>query len=96
MNLQKCTDEQLDSGTVAVLIKYKGIITVINKVFQICELAAAVQKTCPIDEGKHEIAITDTLPSYAPAVSVVHCTSYTVEAHDFAQIITYMCTCVSE
>ena len=65
----KCADEQLDSGTVAVLVKYKGIITVINKVFQICELAAAVQKTCPIDEGKHEIAITDTFPSYAPSVS---------------------------
>ena len=64
-----CTDEQLSGGTVAVLVKYKGIITVLNKVFKICDLAEAVQKTCPIEGGKHDISVTETFPSYAPSVS---------------------------
>ena len=55
----------------AVLVKYKGIITVLNKVFKICDLAEAVQKTCPIDGGKHEISVTETFPSYAPSVSLI-------------------------
>ena len=41
------TDEELDGGTVSVLVKYRDIITVINKTFKICELTAAVQKSCP-------------------------------------------------
>ena len=55
----------------AVLIKYRGIITVINKIFQICDLAKAVQKTCPIEEGDHLIEVTETFPSYAPSVSTL-------------------------
>ena len=55
----------------AVLIKYRGIITVINKIFQICDLAEAVQKTCPIEEGDHLIEVTETFPSYAPSVSTL-------------------------
>ena len=54
----------------SVLIKYQNVITVLKKTFQICELAEAVQKHCPIDEGKHEIIVTETFPSYAPSVSI--------------------------
>ena len=64
------SDQQLDGGTVSVLIKYQNVITVLKKTFQICELAEAVQKHCPIDEGKHEIVVTETFPSYAPSVSI--------------------------
>lgn len=55
----------------AVLIKYRGIITVINKLFKICDLAKQVEKTCPIDEGNHQVTVTETFPSYAPSVSVL-------------------------
>ena len=63
------TDEAIDGGTVSVLVKYRDIITVINKTFKICELTAAVQWSCPIEEGDHKIVITETFPSYAPSVS---------------------------
>ena len=66
-----CTDEQVDGGTVSVLVKYRDIITVINKTFKICELTAAVQKSCPIEEGNHNIVVTEAFPSYAPSVSLV-------------------------
>ena len=66
-----CTDEQLNGGTVSVLVKYRGIITVLNKVFQICNLAKAVQMTCPIDKGNREISVSEVFPSYAPSVSII-------------------------
>ena len=65
------TDEELDGGTVSVLVKYRDIITVINKTFRICELTAAVQKSCPIEEGNHKIVVTETFPGYAPSVSLL-------------------------
>ena len=64
--MMTCTDEQLSGGTVAVLIKYKGNITVLNKVFNICDLV----KTCPIDGGELKMSLTETIPSYAPSVSL--------------------------
>ena len=63
------SDEKLDGGTVSVLVKYRDIITVINKTFDICTLTTAVQKSCPIEEGEHKITVTETFPSYAPLVS---------------------------
>ena len=63
------TDEELDGGIVSVLVKYRDIITVINKTLKICELTAAVQTSCPIEEGNHKIVVTETFPSYAPSVS---------------------------
>ena len=64
------TDEELDGGTVSVLVKYRDIITVINKTFTICELTAAVQKSCPIEEGSHNIVVMEMFPDYAPSVSL--------------------------
>ena len=66
------TDEAVDGGTVSVVVKYRDIITVINKTFKICELTAAVQWSCPIAEGDHKIVITETFPSYAPSVSLLY------------------------
>ena len=65
------TDEELDGGTVSVLVKYRDIITVINKTLKICELTAVVQKSCPIEEGNHKIVVTETFLSYAPSVSLL-------------------------
>jgi hypothetical protein len=53
-----------------VLVKYSDIITVIKKTFSICQLTAAVLKSCPIEEGNHKIVVTETFPSYAPSVSL--------------------------
>ena len=64
----KNADEEVDGGTVSVLVKYSDIITVIKKTFSICRLTAAVLKSCPIEEGNHKIVITETFPSYAPSV----------------------------
>ena len=54
-----------------MLVKYRDIITVINKTFTICELTAAVQKSCPIEEGSHKIVVMETFPGYAPSVSLL-------------------------
>ena len=67
----KNADEEIDGGTVSVLVKYSDIITVIKKTFSICRLTAAVLKSCPIEEGNHKIVVTETLPSYAPSVRIV-------------------------
>lgn len=60
----------MTGGTVKVSIKYMSIIPVVNKQFQLCNLAISVLKTCPLEAGIHEATLTDSLPSYAPSVSL--------------------------
>ena len=61
--------QNVTGGIVKVSIKYMSIIPVVNKQFQLCNLAISVLKTCPLEAGVHEATLTESLPSYAPSVS---------------------------
>lgn len=61
--------QNVTGGTVGVSIKYMSIIPVVNKQFQLCNLATSVLKTCPLEAGVHEATLIESLPSYAPSVS---------------------------
>ena len=61
--------ENVTGGIVKVSINYMNIIPVVDKQFQLCNLAISVLKTCPLEAGVHEATLTESLPSYAPSVS---------------------------
>jgi len=64
--------QNVTGGTVRVSIKYMSIIPVVNKQFQLCNLAISVLKTCPLEAGVHEATLVESLPSYTPSVSLSH------------------------
>ena len=64
-----CVGQKVTGGTVRVYIKYKSFIPVVNKQYQLCDLARSVQDSCPLEAGAHEATITQSFPSYSPSVS---------------------------
>lgn len=61
--------QEVKGGTVQVYIKYRSFIPVVNKTYQLCDLARSVQDPCPLEAGAHEATIKQSFPSYSPSVS---------------------------
>jgi len=69
VNAKVQLSQEVKGGTVQVYIKYRSFIPVVNKTYQLCDLARSVQDPCPLEAGAHEATITQSFPSYSPSGS---------------------------
>ena len=61
--------EEVTGGSVIVSMMYKSAIPVVQKMYNICDMAPQLDEECPLEPGTHEVAFTGNIPSYAPSVS---------------------------
>ena len=67
-----CAAEDINSGSVYVLIKYRNLIPIMNKSYDLCDdIVSYLGVSCPLEAGTHEYTITETIPSYAFSVSLI-------------------------
>ncbi|KAJ3225017.1 Phosphatidylglycerol/phosphatidylinositol transfer protein [Clydaea vesicula] len=63
-------EDIVEGATVKVVAKVGNIITVLDKVFNLCEQAATANITCPIKVGPNEFGVKLLVPSNTPSIKV--------------------------
>ena len=63
------TEEQVTSGEIEVKVKYVAT-TVVNQKSDLCESVKKNGLSCPLSAGEQTMTISQTIPGYAPLVSV--------------------------
>lgn len=62
-------DEEVTEGKITLVVKYSTFhITVINKSYDLCDIAKSAGDSCPLEAKDHNFIITESLPSSAPSV----------------------------
>lgn len=60
--------EEIDSGSVKILVKYKNFVPVVSKTMGVCDLVSYLGISCPLEAGTQEFSATQSIPSYSPTV----------------------------
>ena len=61
--------EEVDGGSLNVLVKYNNYFPVMNKKRNLCNIPDILDDPCPLTAGIHEATLVQKFPSYAPSVS---------------------------
>ncbi len=83
-------DEVITDGTINLLIKYDGFITVVKKTEDIC---TSGDVTCPIAAGNYTESVTEFIPSSVPSVCfpsfLLSCDIHPSPISSFSMILCY-------
>ncbi|XP_011404560.1 PREDICTED: putative phosphatidylglycerol/phosphatidylinositol transfer protein 2 [Amphimedon queenslandica] len=62
--------EEVTEGKITLVVKYGTFhITVINKSYDLCNIAKSAGDSCPLKTGDHNVIMTESLPGSAPSGS---------------------------
>jgi hypothetical protein len=65
------TAEEVDGGSLLILVKYKNYFPVVNQKKDLCDIPDILSEPCPLQTGVHDATISQTFPGYAPSGSYV-------------------------
>ena len=68
ISCMSCAGQEISRGTVNIYIKYKDMIPVLSKTYDLCGAAGVLNENCPLEAGVHEATLKENIPSYAPSV----------------------------
>ena len=63
------TAEEVEGGSLNILVKYNNYIPVMNKKKNLCNIPDILSEPCPLQSGVHDATFAHKFPSYAPSVS---------------------------